>query len=151
MPTGQRRYTKQQKMTAVMAAEMVNATEAAEQTGIPRTTIIHWMQDPELVALRQKTREQMAEDMKVLAMVALDALMQAIRRGDVEGRDLIVALGVAIDKAQLLSGQATTRTETRDLTETLDDHERAALRDILDDALRQAADPAPTDAGGAAA
>lgn len=135
---GPRRYTKQQKATAVMAAEMVNAQAAAEQTGIPRTTIIHWLNDPELVALRQKTRESMAEDMKALAMVALDALMGAIRRGDLEGRDLIVALGVAIDKAQLLSGEATSRTETRDLTETLDDHERARLRDILDDALRQA-------------
>lgn len=142
-----RRYTKQQKATAVMAAEMVNAQAAAEQTGIPRTTIIHWLNDPELVALRQKTRETMAEDMKALAMVALDALMGAIRRGELEGRDLIVALGVAIDKAQLLSGEATSRTETRDLTDTLDDHERARLRDILDDALRQAEDAATPGAG----
>lgn len=142
-----RRYTKQQKATAVMAAEMVNAQAAAEQTGIPRTTIIHWLNDPELVALRQKTRETMAEDMKALAMVALDALMGAIRRGELEGRDLIVALGVAIDKAQLLSGEATSRTETRDLTDTLDDHERARLRDILDDALRQAEVVAPSGAG----
>lgn len=133
-----RRYTKQQKATAVMAAEMVNAEAAAEQTGIPRSTIRRWLEDPELVELRQKTRESMAADMKALAMVALEALMGAIRRGELEGRDLIVALGVAIDKAQLLSGEATSRTETRDLTATLDDHERARLRDILDDALRQA-------------
>lgn len=144
---GPRRYTKQQKATAVMAAEMVNAEAAAEQTGIPRSTIRRWLEDPELVELRQKTRESMAADMKALAMVALEALMGAIRRGELEGRDLIVALGVAIDKAQLLSGEATSRTETRDLTDTLDDHERARLRDILDDALRQAEVVAPSGAG----
>lgn len=132
-----RRYTKREKVTAVMAAEIVNAEAASEQTGIPRSTIRRWLEDPELVELRLKTRESMAADMKALAMVALEALMGAIRRGELEGRDLVVALGVAIDKAQLLSGEATSRTETRDLTDTLDDHERARLRDILDDVLRQ--------------
>lgn len=142
-----RRYTKREKVTAVMAAEIVNAEAASEQTGIPRSTIRRWLEDPELVELRLKTRESMAADMKALAMVALEALMGAIRRGELEGRDLVVALGVAIDKAQLLSGEATSRTETRDLTDMLDDHERARLRDILDDALRQAAEPAASGAG----
>lgn len=142
-----RRYTKQQKMAAVLAAEMTSGDAAAAEMGVPRSTLQGWLKDPALAELRTKTREAMAEDMKVLAQVALDALLGAIARGEVEGRDLIVALGVAIDKAQLLSGEATSRTETRDLTDTLDDHERARLRDILDDALRQTAEPAASGAG----
>jgi hypothetical protein len=56
-----RRYTKRQKVTAVLAADMTSVQAAAESTGIPRTTLIHWMDDPEMVELRQKTREQLAE------------------------------------------------------------------------------------------
>ena len=39
-----RRYTRRQKMNAVIAAEMTRLTAAAEAGGIPKTTLSDWMQ-----------------------------------------------------------------------------------------------------------
>ncbi len=147
MPGQRRSYTKRQKLTAVIAADMTSTLAAAEATGIPRTSINNWLDDPEIVSLRQNARQMLAEEMGVIARLATQKLGEAIRAGRLEPRDLIMAAGMATDKSQLLAGQATSRTETRDLTETLDDHERAALRDILDDVLREAEAPTPAHAG----
>jgi hypothetical protein len=127
-----RRYTHRQKATAVIAAEMASLAAASEKSGIPRTTLQHWMADPALGELRRKTREELAEDAMRLAHLAYTALAHKIMDGEVEGRDLVTAYGVAIDKGQLLSGAATQRTEHRDLTEILPDHEKEALADAID-------------------
>lgn len=134
-----RRYSKRQKATAVIAAEMSSMAEAAKATGIPLTTIDYWMDQPEFVALRMKTREDMAEESSVLAHRTLAAIKD--RLPQFEPRDLVILFGVLVDKAQLLSGMATARTETRSLSDGLDDHEKAQLRAILDEALKEAAVP----------
>lgn len=132
------RYTKRQKITAVIAAEMSSAAAAAEETGIPRRTIGYWMEDPEIASLRQKTREDLAEEAKVLQQIAAAEIRKRI--GEFEGRDLVLLYGVVTDKAQLLSGQATTRAETRELSSRLTDHEKDALADAIDAFLRESAD-----------
>lgn len=45
------------------------------------------------------------------------------------------SFGILMDKYRLEVGEATTRSESRALTEDLDDHERAALRDAIDNEL----------------
>ena len=88
MSTGERnRYTRRQKARAVIAAELTSPTQAAEASGIPRTTLIHWMDDPEMVELRLKTREELADDVRTLAHVALGTLVARIRAGDIEATD----------------------------------------------------------------
>lgn len=134
--------TRAAKVMAVLAADMTSATAVAEATGIPRSTLRHWLDDPEMVVYRQKARAEMADAAQVVAWMAWEALAQNIREGKVDPRDLITAAGVAVDKMQLLSGKATERIET--LTESLDDHERQALRDVIDGVL---ADAAAADAG----
>jgi len=141
-----RRYTKRQKADAVTVALGSTVQAAAEQTGIPRTTIDYWMESPDFVELRKKTREEIAEGSIVLANLAQSELARKVRAGEVEPRDLAVIYGIAIDKAQLLSGAATTRTETKTLSDGLNDHEKRALRNGLD---RLLADPAEASAGDA--
>lgn len=136
--TTHRRYTKRQKVTAVMAAEMTSTEAAADQTGIPRTTIAYWMEEPEFVAIRQKTREELAEESKALAHKTLAEIKR--RLAEFEPRDLTILYGVLTDKSQLLAGQATSRTETKNITETLDDHEREALADAIDEWLKDRVD-----------
>jgi hypothetical protein len=89
-------------------------------------------------ALRHKTRVEMAEDATRLAHLAYAALSRKIMAGEIEGRDLVMAYGVATDKSQLLSGAATERTEHRDLTANLSDHEKDALTDAIDAFLKDA-------------
>jgi hypothetical protein len=129
-----RRYTKRTRVTTVMAAEMTSIPAAAESSGIPENTIRYWMDTPEMVELRAKTREDLADESKALAHKALGEIQR--RLGEFEPRDLTVLYGVLTDKSQLLSGHATGRTEHRDLTGGLEDHEKEALRALLDDVLK---------------
>lgn len=142
-----RRYTKAQKASAVAAAVASSTLAASEASGIPRTTIAYWLESPEFGELRQKTREQIAQGSMVVAQMAQSELIRKLQAGEVEPRDLAVIFGIAIDKAQLLSGQATSRSENRTISDGLDDHEKQQLRDALDRLLGA---PAQDDADGVA-
>lgn len=133
--TKRRRYTRRQKVTAVIAAEMTSASEAAEQADVPRTTLLYWMEDPEFVALRQKTREDLADESKALAHKVLGVIKSKIDQ--FEPRDLTILYGVLTDKSQLLSGQATERTEHRELLTGMDDGEVEGVQEWLREQARE--------------
>jgi hypothetical protein len=133
-PSKHRRYTRRQKATAVIAAEFTSQQEVAEQTGIPRTTIAYWMEAPEFVLLRQKTREDLAEESKALAHKALGEINR--RLAEFEPRDLTILYGVLTDKSQLLSGFATGRLEHRELLTGFDDGEIEGVQDWLREQAR---------------
>ena len=81
------------------------------QTGIPPTTIAYWFDQPEFVALRAKTREDLAEETNTLAHKVLGKIAEKLDQ--FEPKDLAILYGILTDKGQLLSGQATSRTERR--------------------------------------
>jgi hypothetical protein len=126
-----RRYTKREKVAAVLAADASSTLAAAEATGIPESTLRYWLDRPEFANLRENAREGIAEDALMVARLAWKKLGQAIADGTLEPRDLVIATGMATDKSQLLNGGATARTEARDLTGTISDAE-------LDAAIREA-------------
>jgi len=128
-----RRYTRKQKVTTAVAAEMTSVAAAAEGAGIPESTVRDWMKDPEIAELRAKTREERGEAASTLATIVLGEIKR--RLPEFEPRDLSILYGVLTDKAQLLGGQATSRTET--LTDGMDDHERAQLKQAIHDALEK--------------
>lgn len=113
-----------------MAAEATSVAAAAEQTGVPESTLRYWMDDPKFAELRAKSQEERAEGFRVLSLLAIQRLSTLVDQ--MEPRDLIVLAGVATEKAQLLSGHATSRSETREATAGLADHEKVALRDAID-------------------
>jgi transposase-like protein len=136
-PRQHRRYTKREKLAAVMATEMAGVVVASEQTGIPATTIEYWLHKPEFAAFRTRTREELADEVKVAAHLAWKRVAETLPT--MEPRDAIFAAEKASTILQLLSGEATARTETRALTDSLDDHERAALADAIDGWLKERA------------
>ena len=133
---GHRRYSRKTKATAIVAATLSNATAASEELGIPESTLRYWLDSPEFAELRRKTREETAEGWSVLGHLAQAELRKRVPT--MEARDLVILAGLATDKASLLQGHATSRTETRDVTDTLNDTEREALRNAIDDYLRSA-------------
>lgn len=116
-----RRYSRAQKVAAVAEAERTSLTAASESTAIPLTTLKYWLDSPEFADVRAKTREELAEGSIAMAMIAQAELIKRIRSGDISDQALVAAYGVGIDKAQLLTGAATARTESRDITGTLSD------------------------------
>ena len=68
-----------------------------------------------------KTREETADDVKVAMILTWELLIERLKAGEIDTRDLIVLGGVAFDKFQLATGGATARSESRDITGTLSD------------------------------
>lgn len=132
-----RKYTRRQKLSAVMAAEMVGVTQAAEQSGIPHQTISYWLERPEFGEYRRKAREELAEEVEVVAHLAWQRVAEALRGGRLEPRDALFAADKATTLYQLVSGQATSRTEHRELLADFDDHERDAVADWLRELARE--------------
>lgn len=129
-----RRYTKAQKDQTVMAALASSTLAAADQSGIPESTIRYWLDDAKFAKLREKTDEERAEGFRTLAALAMARLETLIPT--MNAKDLVVLMGVATDKAQLVGGGATARTESRSLTDGMDDHERARLKEVLAEAIK---------------
>ena len=147
-----RHYTKREKITTVLAAELTTNVAAERATGIPESTVRRWRDDPELAIYIDKTRDVLAEEMSGLAGLAVQAIQRDLRAGKFEPRDLVILLGVAIEKSLLLSGDATSRTETRDITGTLTDIDiNAAIReaeDLLSGGAGRASEEAAPEAAG---
>lgn len=141
-----RRYTKRDKIAAVASAEINGIPATAEAQGIPETTIRYWLDRPEFVELRAKTRDEMRDGFKVLVHKAQERLTALV--GEMEPRDLTVLLGVATDKTLLMSGDATSRAENRSLTDGYSDDEKRKLRDWIDSLVDATAGDADGDTGG---
>lgn len=120
------RYTKAQKAQAVAAATITTIRGAADQLGLPESTIRYWMDDPEFAQLRAKTRDEVADQMWATIQIGLTEIAKGMRDPDAPLRDKVLAVGVIYDKRALLTGDATSRSESRDLTGTLSDAELLA-------------------------
>lgn len=138
-----RSYTKRQKLAAVMAAEMGGVVQAERQTGISESTIRYWMDRPEFADIRAKTREDLADEIKVVSHLAWSRIAESLRDGTMEPRDAIFAAEKATSLQLLMTGGATSRTETRDISGSLTDSD-------VRDAIAAAEDYARAGAGGAA-
>ncbi len=136
-PIHRRRYTKKQKAVVVGIAVASGQTAAAEATGVPLTTLNRWFHQPEFVEMRTTAREDVASQMWIGVQVGVQEMVNALKSPDVSLREKTDATSMLSEKYLLLTGQATSRTETRELTDTLDDHERETLRDAIDAYLRQ--------------
>jgi hypothetical protein len=133
--TKRRRYTKREKATVVIAAEMSTAAAAAEASGIPETNIRRWRDDPALAEYSAKTREDMADGFRVILGRVIDHIAEIIPK--MEPKDAIVLAGVAAEKLLLLTGEATERIETRLIPKDFADGEADAIAAWLRDLARE--------------
>lgn len=129
-----RRYTKHQKLSAVIAADMLGVVAASEQTGIPHQTVSYWLDQPEFGEYRRKAREDLVEEIGIVAHLAWQRVAEALRSGSLEPRDALFAADKATTLLQLVSGQATDRVETM-VAESMTDHEREQLKLIISEAV----------------
>jgi len=138
-----RRYTKRQKIAAVVTAELTSNLAAQDATGISEANIRRWRDDPELAKYIDKTREELAEGTNLLAHRAIERISATL--DSFEPRDLVTLFGVMVDKAQLLSGGATMRTELRDISGTLSDADITAAIAAAEDYTRTGSSGTPTE------
>ena len=117
-----RKYTSRQraKATGIAAAEGVTAAERA--TGIPKETIQYWTKKPEFAHLRTTAREMVVDQFWVGVQVGLEQVIEGMK-GDAPLKEKAIALATIYDRHALLTGGATARSESRDISGTITDAE----------------------------
>lgn len=141
-----RRYTTKQKLAAVVAAEMGGLTVAAEQIGIPKSTLKYWMDSPAFAQFRTKTRDDLQDEVGVVSHLAWQRIAESLQAGTMEPRDALFAAEKATSLLLLMSGAATARTETRDISGTLSDLDITAAIRAAEDLIGAGAERAdPSD------
>jgi hypothetical protein len=112
-------------------AAVVGVTEAERRTGIAKNTIQRWVHDPEFVHLRTTARALVLEQWWAGIQMGASSMMDDML-GPAPLRDKATAWSSLVDRYALLSGEATSRTESKALTDDLDDTEKQRLRDWID-------------------
>jgi transposase-like protein len=142
---GRRRYSPEQKAEALALYAEVGAAEAARQTGIAKGTLQSWahrtgvattcneQRQANVDALKAKwdeRRQEMIHEIGAVAQMALARTEQAIATSrSREAKEFATTMAILVDKAQLLSGAATSRTET-----TVRDHLDREIEHLLESA-----------------
>lgn len=112
-------------------AVVEGVTRAEEQTGIPKETIQYWTHDPLFAQLRTRARDEFLAEMWAGVQVGVRALIDGLQSTEPPLRDKSQAVDVLARNYQLMSGAATSRTETKELTDGLSDDEKDQLRKAI--------------------
>lgn len=131
---GRRRYSDSDKAAALAAldANDGNTHKTAKQLNIPRTTLERWVEgrvSDDVPHLRQHKKRELHESLEELAYKLVAVMPEKIDEANLQ--QSAVALGVVIEKMQLLRGDPTERLE-----HTLTDAERVSRINTLLDAAR---------------
>jgi transposase-like protein len=119
-------YTPEQRADALRLLAEVGKAEAARRTGIPSGTIASWgnrngVRAPSVEACQKavdtaaltvtERKALLADRLGVVASKAVAKLEELIDTDRVGAKDLVVAITSAVDRMQLLTGEATSRVE----------------------------------------
>lgn len=120
-----RRYSDVDKATAlaVLDANGGNMKKTATQIGIPLSTLKEWRDgrvNDDVAELRNVKRDEISTRLKEIVHLLIDAIPGKIPEASLQ--QITTSIGIAVDKAQLLEGSATERTEVID---NISDDERA--------------------------
>jgi transposase-like protein len=155
-----RQYTDEERESAVALVAEVGLADAWRQLGIPKPTLVLWCQKagverfrPEQTRMAVEAAELRAANLRVqLRTMLLEKAVDLLERMDAphvefKGKDAdqveypiapagavqnyATSAAILIDKYRLEVGDPTERTETRDLSGVLNDHELDLLRRVV--------------------
>ena len=98
---------------------------------MPVSTLHSWRAQPEFARLRTEKREDVAADMWAAFQKGVRRMSELMDTAE-DLTKVAIASGVIYDKLALMSGAATSRTETRSLADDYSDQEKEKLRNWID-------------------
>lgn len=119
------------KAEVVGRAEVIGTRPAARESGVPVSTVQRWRNSPEMAQLRTEKREDVAADMWAAFQKGVRRMTELMDTTE-DLTKVAIASGVIYDKLALMSGAATSRTETRSLADDYTDDEKERLRNWID-------------------
>ncbi len=126
-----RSYTKRRQAEVVGLSEVVGVRAAARKAHVPVSTLENWRLREDMAQLRTQKKEDVAADVWAAFQAGVRRIVELIPQTE-DMSKVAVATGILFDKFALMSGEATSRTESKTLTDGMNDHERETLRHILD-------------------
>jgi len=135
MTRSQKRYTEEGKAVALAAyaANENNAARAAKFTGIPRQTILSWVNGTgvnETIAKNSSLKKgELADRLEALAHKLAEAMPEKIEEASLQ--QVATSLGIAVDKMQLLRSKPTEIIQDASLS---DDQRADRIAEILQSA-----------------
>ena len=137
-----RSYTEAERADAVGLALAIGAKRAAEQLGIPRRTISSWLQTPTpgIEAAILRSRDDVAARLWEAVTTGTDAVLAGLRDPKARLGDKASALRIVVEAHALISGGATSRTESTVTTGPAMTHEQERDLRVFLDALDAASD-----------
>ena len=130
------------KAEVIGRAEVIGIRPAAREAGVPESSLRRWRDDPDVARLRAEKHEEVVADLWA-------AFQRGVRRVDelipltTDISKVAIALGIVYDKMALMTGEPTSRTESRALTDDLSDDEKQRLREWIVGLPATVADPSP--------
>jgi len=134
-----RKRPQSERIQAVSLAVLDGPAAAARQTGIPENTIREWVDRPEFVELRERTKEAVADEWWAIVQKGMRRVADLLGSAE-DLQKVAVATAIVTDKMLLLRGEATMRTEST-LLRGRSDHEQRALADLINRELERLAYP----------
>lgn len=131
-----------EKANAVGIAVVAGVAEASRTTGVPEQTLRDWIASPAFVELRTRKRDEVAAEVWAAFQTGVRRIVELLPRTE-DLAKVAVASGVLYDKHALMSGEATSRTESRALTDDLTDTEKLRLHEWIVNLPAAAGDPEP--------
>ncbi len=134
-PTPIRKRRSKRTMAAVVGeAEVIGVRPAARKNHVPESSVRYWRDQPDFAQLRAEKKEDVAADVWAAFQKGVRRIAVLMETAEDLGK-VAVASGILYDKFALMSGDATARTETKTLTDGMNDHEREALRKVLEEVV----------------
>jgi transposase-like protein len=109
-----RSYSDAERAEAVGLMLAIGAKKAAAQTGVPLTTLYSWRRQPTATvqAAIGRTRDDVAARLWEAVTAGTDAVLAGLRDPKARLGDKASALRIVVEAHALISGAATSRTET---------------------------------------
>jgi hypothetical protein len=124
-----------ERARAVGIAAVTSIAEASRQTGIPQQTIQQWYNLPEFGELRSRKTEVMEDEWRVGVQMAFRRSIELLAQTEDPVKAATTG-AIIYDKLALSSGQATARTESKDITVDIPDDLKRDLRERFSDHYR---------------
>ena len=131
---GKKRPTSE-RIRALGIAVVDGPQAASLQTGIPRPTIIGWMDTAEFDELRRRTKEQVADEWWAIVQRGFRKTAELLE-GTTDSQRAATATAIIADKMLLIRGEATGRIESVNLTDDISADTKRELRARLARSVR---------------
>ena len=126
--SGTRAHTDSEKAQAVGIALLRGTKAAADQSGVSQRTVQRWVDDPAMAQLVAETKDGVRDHIWAGMQIGLASVVEGLKDPDAPLQARANTFGILFDKWSLMAGEATARTESKNITDDIPSSVKRELR-----------------------